>query len=168
MVTGNREARLLELIESVPAIIDEAQDSIPKVGIGNSPRELDGAGIGAQNQDVTQIPAPAPCPAQETLEKNAEAKTKNKVKAKNRNNRGTFTIAIGQTNAAKPMQAVESAEALAMSIASASIEDNRLDLYRPQSEKSPCQTARSTKNVTQFESLTLIARNSGKDTPVSR
>src|ERR1700691_4464110 len=77
-------------------------------------------------------------------------------------------MAIGQTNAAKPRQAVESAEALAMSIASAGHEDNRPDLYKPQSEKSPCQTARSTKDVTQFESLTLIARNSGKDTPVSR
>ena len=70
MGTGNRETRFLELIEPVPAVIDEAEDPISKVRIGNPFGEFDGAGIGAQNQDVTQIPAPPPRPAQNTLEKN--------------------------------------------------------------------------------------------------
>jgi hypothetical protein len=89
------------------------------------------------------------------------------VKEKNRNRRGTFTMLIEKTIAANPRHAVESADAFVISIASASIEDSRLDLYRPQSEKRPCHTIRSTREVTQFESFTLIERKSGRETLAS-
>ena len=63
MVTGNREARFFEIIESVPLVIHEAEDPISEVRIGDPLGEFYGAGIRAQYKHVTQIPAPPPCPA---------------------------------------------------------------------------------------------------------